>query len=110
MHIELLSFEGCPNIEAAVERVRQALDAEGVSAAVERVEVTRPEEADRLRFLGSPSVRIDGIDVEPSAVARESFGLMCRTYRDGNLVEGAPAVPLIRLAIRRSTSQELKRR
>jgi hypothetical protein len=104
MHIELLSFEGCPHVTSAEQRVRHALEAERISAEIHRIEVATSEEAERLRFLGSPSVRINGVDVEPEAATRESFGLMCRTYRDGKSVDGAPAVPLIRSAIRKNAS------
>jgi len=101
MLVEILSFQGCPNADLTQERVCHALEAEALAAEISEIEVATPEEAQRLRFLGSPSVRIDGIDVEPEAVARNAFGLMCRTYRQGDSVEGTPAVSLIRAAIRR---------
>jgi hypothetical protein len=45
--------------------------------------------------VGSPSVRIDGLDIEPSARQRTAFGMMCRTYESG----GVPSEDLIRSAI-----------
>jgi Alkylmercury lyase len=56
--------------------------------ALRRVE--SDAEAQRLRFLGSPSVRVDGHDVEPGADARDDFGLKCRLYRT---VDGLCGVP-----------------
>lgn len=52
-----------------------------------------------LRFLGSPTVQINGIDVEPSARTSNQFGYMCRTYTNGPSQEGIPSRQLIRAAI-----------
>lgn len=100
MTVEVLYFEGCPNHEAAVERVREVLRAEGIVDEVKEVEVPDSETAARLRFLGSPSIRVNGMDVDPSALASESFGLMCRTYRDGCCQSGVPSAEVIRQAVR----------
>ncbi len=100
MLIEILSFEGCPNVEELRERVRRTLQAESREAKIVDVEVETPEVAEHLRFLGSPSVRVDRRDVEPDAADRHSYGLMCRTYHIGLRVDGAPALTLIRDAVR----------
>jgi len=100
MCIEILTFEGCPNSAIARERVRDAIEAEGVLAIVRQVEVETPEEAQRLRFLGSPTIRVDGDDVEPGADERIAYGFMCRTYSIGESTSGAPTVEMIRAAIR----------
>ena len=39
------------------------------------------EESERERFLGSPTVRVDGRDVDPGAGERSDYGLKCRLYR-----------------------------
>ena len=67
----------------------------------------RVESAEAAReacFLGSPSVRIDGVDVEPAARTRTDFGLQCRVYpcAQGGL-EGAPSVDMIRAALEASS-------
>ncbi|GAC1418492.1 MAG: hypothetical protein NVSMB57_13120 [Actinomycetota bacterium] len=98
--IEILSFEGCPNVDEVRERIRRALEAESRAAEVVDVAVETPEAAQELHFLGSPSVRVNGRDVEPDAANRHSYGLMCRTYRFGSRVDGAPSVDLIRDAVR----------
>ncbi len=54
----------------------------GLSADIREVEVRTPEDAERLRFLGSPSVRVDGKDIEPGADSRKEYGLSCRIYGD----------------------------
>lgn len=62
--------------------------------------VERDEEAQRLRFLGSPTVRVDGRDVEPGADVREDFGLKCRLYRTEDGLTGTPAEEWLVAAIR----------
>lgn len=101
VRIEVLTFEGCPNADAARELVRQAVRSEAVDAEIEFIEVGTPELAQRLRFLGSPSVRVDGEDVEPLANDRTAYGLMCRTYGFGSVAAGTPPIETICAALRR---------
>ena len=99
LRIELLAFAGCPNAASARANIAQALAKEGRTADVTYVEVDTPDLARQMHFLGSPSVRVNGLDVEPAARSRNDFGLMCRTYSDGPTVSGAPSVELIRDAL-----------
>ena len=99
MRIEVLFFQGCPNHEPTVERVRAVLADEGVAADVVQIEVPDQATAQSLSFLGSPSVRINGIDVE-GARADGAVGLSCRVYTRGSVQEGAPPIDVIRLAVR----------
>jgi len=101
MHIEILAFADCPNVGQAWSNVQQALEAEGLSASVSYVEVDTPEAAIAHQFLGSPSVRINGSDVEGGADERFRYGLTCRTYANGGAPVGAPSVEMIRGALRR---------
>ena len=78
--------------------VRDALRQEGVLADVLEIEVGTAEEARTIGFLGSPSVRIDGMDVEPEARKAQAFGLGCRTYLEGEQRIGTPSSELIRRA------------
>lgn len=80
MKVEVLFFEGCPNHKPAVELARDVARELGVSAEVEEVEVKSQEDVERLRFLGSPSINVDGVDVEPRARTRTDYGFTCRTY------------------------------
>lgn len=50
-------------------------------AEITQRRIETPEEADELRFLGSPSVRVDGRDIEPGAESRIDYGMKCRLYR-----------------------------
>jgi hypothetical protein len=81
MKIELLFFDGCPNHETLLPRLRALLNAGGAEdAAIELVRIEDPDAAEAERFLGSPTVRIDGKDVEPGADERTDFGLKCRLF------------------------------
>ena len=89
MNIDILYFEGCPNVAATRDVVRQVVGELGSEASVREVEVKDEEEATRLRFLGSPTVRVDGVDVEPAARERTDFSFSCRLYgADGVIPRG----------------------
>ena len=100
MKIEILYLAGCPNYQPAVSRVLEALQQEGVSAEMEDVEVKDAATARSVRFLGSPTIRVNGQDVEPSARSAQAFGLTCRTYADQGQRAGTPSVEWIRAAMR----------
>src|SRR5579885_513065 len=104
MKIEVLYFDGCPNHEPAVERVQHLLREEGVSAEVLEVNVSDASIAQRVGFLGSPSVRVNGLDVEPEARAVHEYGMMCRTYAVNGRREGLPSQEMMRQAIREANS------
>ncbi len=82
MTIEVLYFEGCPHLEPTLSLAREVLAELGLATEVREVEVRTPEDAERLRFLGSPSVRVDGKDIEPGAASRTEYALSCRLYGD----------------------------
>ena len=97
--VEILYFDGCPNHESAralVERVAAELR---VEPAIELVEVVDPVAAADLRFLGSPTIRVDGRDVEPGADERHEFVLACRVYRSEHGLAGQPDEAWIREAL-----------
>jgi hypothetical protein len=80
--VELLFFDGCPGYEELLPSLQRLAAGAGAPVEVRRVET--PEQAETLRFLGSPTVRIDGRDVEPGAETRSDYGLKCRLYRDAS--------------------------
>lgn len=104
MRIEVLTFEGCPHAAAAREQAEKAVHLEATDAAIDVIAVETIEAAQRLRFLGSPSIRVDGTDVEPSANDRTAYGIMCRTYNCGSEAAGTPSIEMIRAAIRRAAT------
>src|SRR5215203_4148822 len=104
MKVEVLYFASCPNHPPAVSQVQEALQQEGVTAEVVEVEVTDADTARAAGFLGSPTIRINGLDVEPSARAAQSYGLSCRTYTAVDYRAGVPPLAWIRAAIREAGS------
>ena len=98
MRIEVFYIGGCPNHEPTVERVKAMLMDLGVAGEVVESAVNDPATASALRFLGSPTVQVNGVDVEPSARTSNQFGFMCRTYLNGPRQEGIPSRALIREA------------
>jgi hypothetical protein len=88
--VEVLFFEGCPHAELALSRAREAAASAGSPTEVRLVRIESEDAAIERRFLGSPSVRVNGEDVEPSARDRSDFGLQCRVYEIDGAIEGAP--------------------
>jgi len=103
--IELLVFEGCPNVDLALQRVRAAVQAANVKPHIRVTRIRNGEEAARLRFLGSPTVRVEGIDVEPAAAIRDDFGMQCRVYSVDGRFDGAPPGHWIEAALARPGKQ-----
>lgn len=100
MKVEVLYFKGCPNHQPVIERVRQVLYSEQINVPVVEVEVTDATMAQRVGFLGSPSIRIDGLDVELEARGLQTFGFGCRTYSDSEgRRSGLPSTSTIRRAL-----------
>jgi hypothetical protein len=97
--VDILYFEGCPNHEPAralVERLARRLR---VEPEIELVEVTDPDAAFSLRFLGSPTVRVNGVDVEPGAQERRDFAFSCRIYRSEGGASEQPEESWVRDAL-----------
>lgn len=103
MRIELLYFDGCPNHETFLPHLRALLDSAGVTADLQLRRVESPEAAQRERFLGSPTLRVDGRDVDPGAGERKDFGLKCRLYPRDQGLSGVPPDDWVLAALRRAT-------
>ena len=109
MKLEVLYFHGCPNHEALLPRLSEVLASTGVAANIELVHVGDVEAADRERFLGSPTIRIDGQDVEPGADLRTDFGLKCRLFVTSDGLQRLPAEEWVRAALRRAAAVRSER-
>ena len=95
MLIELLYFGGCPSHEAFVPRVLELLARADVDVPVRQRRVEGDAAAQRERFLGSPTLRVDGVDIEPGAGDRTDYGLKCRLYSTEEGLRGAPPDALV---------------
>jgi hypothetical protein len=85
--IEFLFWAGCPSHPEALELLNAVLAEHGIDASVVVREVRTHEEAAELRFPGSPTIRVDGRDVDPGGATGEP-ALVCRVYR---LPDGRPS-------------------
>ena len=103
MRVELLYFDGCPSREQLQPRLEELARAAGATDPVELRAVESDEVALRERFLGSPTVRVDGRDIEPGADLRNDFGLKCRLYRTGQGASGVPPDEWITAALSATT-------
>ena len=90
MSVELLYFGGCPGYERFLPRLRELVAEAEIAEEVELRRVESSEAAMAERFLGSPIVRVDGIDVEPGAGERDDLGLKCRVYSTPEGLQGTP--------------------
>lgn len=99
MDIRVLYFEGCPNHEPTLALIRQVVTELGLRAQVEPVRVKDAGDARRLRFLGSPSVHINGIDIEPEARTRADYAFGCRIYG----ASGVPPRELVESALKEAS-------
>ncbi len=95
MTIDILYFEGCPNHASALQAVRDVVRDLGVDAVVREVEVKSADDAPRLRFFGSPTVQVEGEDIDPGVRGRTDYSFSCRVYGS----TGTPPRDLIERAI-----------
>lgn len=102
MKIQLLYFDDCPNYESTRELVEEAVDDLDIDAELELIRIDSPDSAVANRFLGSPTVKVDGVDIDPAARRRDDFGFSCRTYG----ASGIPPRDMIVNALTRLTRGE----
>ena len=97
--VEVLYFDGCPNhvpALALIERVAREL---GIEPELRLVKVADQEAAQPLRFLGSPTIRVGGRDVDPYTEERSDYGLSCRVFRTEAGIAGQPDERWVRDAL-----------
>ena len=92
-------MDGCPHWEPTADLVRRAAARRALDGSIEHVEVSTHDDAVRLSFLGSPTVQVDGVDVDRSARDRREFGLGCRLYGSS----GVPPAEWVAAAIEDAT-------
>jgi hypothetical protein len=81
-HVEFLWWRECPSWERALDDLRAAMQELGLDPqSLKLIEIDGEEAAARERFVGSPTIRVNGTDVQPDMAADEPVGLNCRVYR-----------------------------
>jgi hypothetical protein len=99
MDITFLYWEDSMSHEEALRRVRQVMAEEDILVPVKMVKVETWAQAEQLQFIGSPTIVVNGKDIQPPPPGA-SFALTCRTYylEDGR-VSPLPSLELIRRAL-----------
>ncbi len=98
MQIDLLYFDGCPSWEEALANLKAAHAAEGLAADIRLVKLEDNEAAARLKFLGSPSFQVNGMDWWHEE--RTRYNLSCRIYPTPQGMKGAPTIEMLREKLR----------
>lgn len=93
--IEILYFDGCPNHKKLLTHLPELLAHEGITAEIVLRNIPDTDSAVKERFLGSPTVRLNGHDIEPGANQRDDYGLKCRLYHTPTGLSGLPPDPWI---------------
>ncbi len=73
MKIDVLHLHGCQNAPLAYELVQQIVSEQNVDAGITLVEVKNMDDAQNLRFFGSPTIQINGVDIDPAARSQTGF-------------------------------------
>lgn len=95
--IELLYFEGCPSWKNALAELEAVLEDQGLSGSVDLVRVDTDADAKAHRFVGSPTIRINGENLFP--VDHANYALGCRVYTTPDGMRGWPTESMIREAL-----------
>lgn len=105
MRVELLWFEDCPNHPAARTMLRELLDEIAVGTTIDDIDATDPAVAERHRFPGSPTIRIDGRDADPSFQDPGDYAPRCRLYWTPEGMRRLPERAWVQAALRSSVER-----
>jgi len=104
MKIEILVFDGCPNIESTEKLVSETVNELSIDASIKIVKVVDSDDAVAKRFLGSPSIRINDRDLEIEENELTQYSMRCRIYRDGDKQSGVPSKNILLEKLREANS------
>ncbi len=100
MKIELLYFDGCPSWQSGLKNLQSVLKANGLVVSVELAQVFDNDDAARKKFLGSPSFRINGIELWEEQ--RDVYSMSCRVYATPEGMKGSPTGSMLQEEIRQA--------
>jgi hypothetical protein len=99
VNIDFLYYEECPSHDDALERLKKVIGDLGIQADISVTKVESEEQAQKLKFIGSPTIRIEGRDIDPPT-ADAYYGLTCRAFRlESGRISPLPSEKMIRKAL-----------
>lgn len=104
MDVTFLYYEDCPSHDIALERLRSIMAEQGIETEPQIIKVETDEQAKQLQFTGSPTIRINGQDIDPPP-PDAYYALTCRAYQleDGR-ISPLPSPAMIYRALRAAQS------
>lgn len=105
MKIELFWIDKCSSYQRVRELLEQILRDENIAAKIEMIQVRDNADARAKKFLGSPTIRINGIDLfaQPDQC---NFAMQCRVYRTPDGLKGTPTTEMVRAEMKRIEAQD----
>ena len=104
LKIEFLYWEDCPSHPQAWKLLQEAMAELGLEATVDQILVVTEDDAERHAFPGSPTIRVDGMDIDPEGAAQMGTALTCRVYRlEGGRYSPVPSREMIEQALTRES-------
>jgi hypothetical protein len=100
--VEFLWFDGCPSHEPARALLDEVIAAVAPGTRVEAIDASDPDVAETHKFPGSPTIRVDGIDIDPTFVDPGDYTPRCRLFRTTDGLRGVPPRDWIEDALTRS--------
>ncbi len=105
--VEFLYWEDCPSHPEAWKLLQEVIAEQGIDVLIERHEVRSDEEAEALSFPGSPTIRVDGTDIDPAGATRMGTALTCRVYvLDDKRYSPVPSKAMLRSALAGATTPQ----
>ncbi len=100
MKIDFLYYEDCPSHDDALERLKKVIDEQCIEADISVRKVETEQQAQEWKFVGSPTIRIEGRDIDPPA-SDAYYGLTCRAFRlENGRISPLPSEQMIREALK----------
>jgi len=97
--VEFMFAPGCPCAQPALRLLRKVLAEEHCESPVIVRVIASEEEAMRRGVRGSPTILVDGVDIEGPAFHMPSDRLACRRYEPHGEYAGVPDAAVIRQAL-----------
>ncbi len=98
--IFILFIEGCPNVLTIAKYIEEVIAEEAIDAEISLVLIESLEDARNLHFTGSPTVRINGKDVETNFLDNNDYGLQTRQYYMNGRQYDFPSKDMIKDAVK----------